>query len=279
MGEQQQAAISPPNGATRLHIVIGDPIAQVKSPTGISASFAARGANAVMMPAHVPAAEFDGFVRGVAPMRNLDGLTITVPHKFAAFAHCASVTARARLLGAVNVMRRDAAGGWHGDMLDGEAMVGARRAQGSDPAGKSALLVGAGGAGTAIALALLQAGVASLALYDADAGRLATLLDRLRPVAGDRELRGLPEADPAGCAIVANATPAGMRDGDPLPVRADRLRPGMFVADVITAPEVTPLLAAARALGCGTSTGVDMFRAQIGLITDFLLGGVQRDAA
>lgn len=260
-----------PEGGTRLHLIIGDPIAQVKSPAGISASFAARGARAVMMPAHVAAADFDGFLRGVGTMRNLDGLTITVPHKFAAFAHCATVTPRARLLGAVNVMRRNGDGGWHGDMLDGEAMVLALRAAGCDPAGRSALLVGAGGAGTAIALALLEAGVAALSLHDTDARRLAALVDRLRPVAGGAVLRGLAEAYPEGCDLVANATPAGMAAGDPLPVRADRLRPGMFVADVITAPAVTPLLAAARAMGCGTSTGVDMFGAQIGLITDFLL--------
>ena len=72
---------------------------------------------------------------------------------------------------------------------------------------------------------------------------------------------------------MVNATPAGMREGDPLPVLADRLEPGMFVADVITAPEVTPLLQAARARGCGTQTGVGMFRAQQELILDFLLGG------
>jgi shikimate dehydrogenase len=54
-------------------------------------------------------------------------------------------------------------------------------------------------------------------------------------------------------------------------VRADRLDPGTFVGDVITAPEVTPLIAAARARGCLTSTGVAMFRAQAALIVDWFL--------
>jgi shikimate dehydrogenase len=261
------------DGETRLHLILGDPIAQVKSPGGVTRSFAARGANAAMLPAHVVAEEFDDFLRGVGAARNLDGLTITVPHKFAAAAHCATLTERARLLGAVNVMRRNADRSWHGDMLDGAAMVAAIRAAGGELSGQHALLVGAGGAGTAIAQALLQAGVASLALHDADAARTEALLGRLQPVAGGTRLRALTAAEPEGCTLVVNATPAGMRPDDPIPVPAARLRAQMFVADVITAPEVTPLLAAARALGCGTSTGLDMFAAQVDLIADFLLGG------
>jgi shikimate dehydrogenase len=261
------------DGATRLHLILGDPIAQVKSPGGVTRSFVARGRNAAMLPVHVTAAEFDDFVRGASLARNLDGLTITVPHKFAAARHCATLTERARLLGAVNVMRRNPDRGWHGDMLDGAGMVAAIRACGGEPAGCHALLVGAGGAGTAIAQALLEAGVASLALHDADAARVQALLARLRPVAGGVPLHALAAAEPEGCTLVVNATPAGMRPEDPLPVPPERLRASMFVADVITAPQVTPLLAAARALGCRTSTGVDMFDAQVELIADFLLGG------
>ncbi len=259
------------NGATRLHVIVGDPIAQVKSPGGITASFVRRGHNAALVPVHVTPEDLDGFLRGISPARNLDGIVVTVPHKFACFAYCATVTDRARLLGAVNVMRRNADGGWHGDMLDGEAMVGAIRAKGLDPAGCKTLLVGAGGAGTAIALALLQAGVTSLAVHDADAGRRETLLRRLQDQAGGR-LRVLETADPAGCDLVVNATPAGMRPEDPLPVPTAALSGAMFVADVITAPEVTPLLSAARALGCRTQNGIGMFEAQLELIAGFLLG-------
>ncbi|MFX4959699.1 shikimate dehydrogenase, partial [Acinetobacter baumannii] len=71
-------------------------------------------------------------------------------------------------------------------------------------------------------------------------------------------------ADPAGFDIVSNATPAGMKADDPLPVDVTRLEPHAFVADAITMPEMTPLLQAARARGCPTSTGVDMFQAERG---------------
>ena len=78
-------------------------------------------------------------------------------------------------------------------------------------------------------------------------------------------------SDPAGFDIVANATPMGMRPGDPYPVDVQRLKPDTFVGDVVTKPAVPPLIEAARRLGCGTSTGSDMFATVAGLITDFLL--------
>lgn len=260
-----------PDGSTRLHLIVGDPIAQVKAPGGISRAFATRGANAMLLPAHVAAADLDAFVAGAVRMRNLDGIVVTVPHKPAMFRHCTTVTERARLLGAVNVLRRAPDGGWHGDMLDGVAMLGAIRAASFDPAGKRALLVGVGGAGSAIALALCEAGVSALALHDTDAARRDRLLRTLADRGGAPLEAG--SLDPLSFDLVVNATPVGMREGDPLPLQADRLDVRTFVADVITAPEVTPLLHAARARGCPTATGLGMFRAQQDLLADFLLGG------
>src|SRR3954469_6832760 len=115
-------------------------------------------------------------------------------------AHCATVTERARFLGSANVARRGPDGGWHGDHVDGAAFVAAVRAAGGSPDGARApqggargagaalaraLRGGAGGAGGAIALALLEAGVAELALHAADAGRRDALVARLRERFGD----------------------------------------------------------------------------------------------
>jgi shikimate dehydrogenase len=259
------------NGATRLYVIIGDPIAQVQSPAGITRSLVERGRNAVLVPVHVTVEEVDACIRGLSLARNLDGIVATVPHKFTAFRHCATVTERARFLESVNAMRRNVDGGWHGDMLDGLGFVEGIRRAGCVTEGKRALQVGAGGAGTAIALALLEAGVAELALHDADAGRRDRLIGRLRSRFGDRVREGSP--DPGGFDLAVNATPAGMRPDDPLPLLADRLDPECFVGEVITAPEVTPLLAAARARGCGTQTGIGMFTAVRDMIVDFLLEG------
>ena len=256
------------SGATRLHVILGDPIAQVKSPAGLTRSFAARGHDAVVVPLHVGSAEIDAVVAGLSSVRNLDGIIATVPHKFALYAHCATASPRAHLLRSVNILRRAGAGGWHGDMLDGLGFVAAQRAAGCDPAGRRALLVGAGGAGSAIGLALLEAGVAELAIHDADPVRR----DALRARLAGSGLVTIGSDDPAGFDLVANATPSGMRPGDPPPIRLDRLAPGMCVGDVVTMPEITPLLAAAHAIGCRAATGLDMFDASLAPMTDFLLG-------
>ena len=71
---------------------------------------------------------------------------------------------------------------------------------------------------------------------------------------------------------MVNATPAGMKTGDPFPLDVVKLTASMFVGCVITAPAITPLIAAARAKGCGTVTGTDMFNQVRSLMVDFLLG-------
>lgn len=255
------------NGATRVHLILGDPIAQVKSPADVTKSFVARGENAILIPANVTPADLDRFVENIVTMRNLDGLIVTVPHKFACYRHVTEPTDRARFLGAVNVMRRTKTG-WAGDMVDGLGFVGGIRQEGFQPEGRTALLVGAGGAGTAIALSLLEAGIRDLAIHDEDANRRDTLIRRLMGRFGDAVRVGAP--DPAGFDLVVNATPTGMKPTDPLPIPVDRLSPDTFVGDVITAPAVTPLIEAARRIGCKTQVGGGMFANLLELMVDFL---------
>ena len=117
---------------------------------------------------------------------------------------------------------------------------------------------------------LLDAGVTELAVKDSDIERREALLERLRKHHGARIVVG--SADPMGFTLVVNATPAGMKPDDPLPIIADRLTPQTFVADVITKPVVTPLLEVARRIGCHTQTGVGTFDAELDLMVDFWLG-------
>lgn len=261
------------DGETRLHLIVGDPVAQTKSPAGLTREFKARKVNAVCVPIHVAAADFDAFMAAAKRVRNVDGIVVTIPHKFAALSHCDEATERARVLGAVNVLRPVAAGRWRGDMTDGTAMVAALRRAGCEPAGRHALVVGAGGAGSAVALALIEAGIASLTVSDVDAVRCGDLTRRLagRGVAMREGAVGLGGADASGFELIVNATPAGMREGDPLPVDASRLDPSAVVGDLITRPVVTPLLEVARRRGCTIVTGEDMFNAQAGIMADLLL--------
>jgi shikimate dehydrogenase len=260
---------SPLSGETLVVPIVGDPIAQVKSPDGITRAFAARHRNAVVVPLQIAGADFDAMIAGLTPSGSVGGIIATVPHKFGLALHCATLTDRARFLGSVNVARRNADGTWHGDQVDGAAYVAAIRATGGEPSGRRVLQVGAGGAGSAIALALLEAGATELALHDADPNRRDALAGRLQERFGARVRVG--SDDPTGFDIIAHATPMGMRAGDPYPVDVQRLKPETFVADVVTKPAVPPLVEAARRIGCGTSTGADMFAAVTDLIVDFLL--------
>lgn len=259
----------PLNGATRVHYIVGDPIAQVKSPAGVSQALQQRGHNAYVMPAHVAPAQLAAWLAGVSLAQNVDGVIVTVPHKFACFELCSTTSERARFLHAVNTMRRNPDGSWHGDMFDGLGFVSAMQDNGCQPAGKKTLLVGAGGAGSAIAHALVVAGVSQLAIFDADVARRTTLVNRLNGLGRCPVIHG--SADPTGYDIVLNATPVGMRAGDPYPLDVEKLSAAMFVGCVITAPAITPLIAAARAQGCQTMTGAHMFGRVRDLMVDFLL--------
>jgi shikimate dehydrogenase len=261
------------SGATRLYPIVGDPIAQVKSPCGVTQAFEMRGADAICVPMQVAPDDWRGFVGMMRAMRNVDGVIVTVPHKFTAFSACDDVTERAAFLRAVNTIRRLPDGRLVGDMFDGLGFVEACRAQGCDFRGKRALLVGAGGAGTAIAHAVGLAGVAHLGVADIDGARRDELVRRL----GDAGLPTVPaEADAFGHDIVLNASPLGMTAGDPLPVREGSLAAGQFVGDVVTKPEIPPLIAAAQALGLKTSNGVAMFEKVRDLMVDYLLSSPEK---
>jgi len=257
------------NGATRLVAIIGDPIAQVKSPAGVTNTLQESGRNAVVIPIQVTTNDLDTFIQGVILAKNLDGIIITIPHKFAAYRHCDTATDRAHLLEAVNIIRRNPNGTWHGDMVDGLGMVSGIRSNGGDPKGKRTLLIGAGGAGSAIALALLDDGVSELAIHDVNFDRRDALLSRLQNKYGDKIYVGF--SDPTGYELVVNATPMGMQPDDPFPVQVDKLASGTFAACVVTAPPVSPWIEAARSHNCKTSVGADMFIGALKPMMEFLL--------
>jgi shikimate dehydrogenase len=258
------------SGETRVVPIVGDPIAQVKSPGLLSEIMARRGVNALVIPAHVASEDLTLYVQALKRTRNVDGVIFTVPHKTAALALCDRPSDRATFVGAVNVMHRGEDGSWSGDNTDGVGYLEGCRAQGFEVAGKTALLVGVGGAGSAVAYEILRRGAAHLDLHDLDTVRRDALIARLDAAFPGRV--GVGSRDPRGYDLVGNATPLGMREGDPTPVDLDGLSAEQFVADIITKPEVSPLIAHARSLGCGTNTGVGMFNAQADLLVDSVLG-------
>lgn len=257
------------NGTTRVHFIVGDPIAQVKSPAGVTQAFHDAGRKAVCIPAHVAPADLVGWAQGVSLAQNVDGIIVTVPHKFSCYELCATTSDRAGFLKAVNTLRRNADGSWHGDMFDGLGYVEALQSKGCEPKGQRALLVGAGGAGSAIAYSLMTAGVKELAVHDADVVRRDALVARLASLGLGKVSAG--SSDPTGFDLCINATPIGMKDGDPHPIDSTKFTAQQFVGCVITAPAVPPMIAAARAKGCNTLTGADMFSRVRDLMVRFLL--------
>lgn len=256
-------------GATRLYAILGDPVAPLRSPALFNAAFARLGRDAAFLPLQVPEGALPEVWAGLRRIGNLDGLVITMPHKTAAVPLLDALGPTATLTGTVNTARRRPDGGWEGEMFDGEGFRDGLERAGHAPHGARVLLVGCGAAGRAIGFALARAGVAHLALRDAAPGRAEALAARLADA-----FPALPvstgAAGPEGRDIVVNATPLGLRPGDPLPLDPAGLRPGQVVADVIPNPEVTPLIAAARRLGCPTVTGRAMHEGQARLAAAYL---------
>lgn len=163
-------------------------------------------------------------------------VAVSVPHKFAALTLCAAATPQARSIGAANVLRRDLA---------------------SRAGSVTCATAGAMWRGCAPLAASHAAGVAALALHDADPARREALAHKLRAYGPVLPTVGCTE--PSGFGLVINAMPAGLRADDPLPVDVTRLAPQAFVGDLVTLPAIKPLMAAAGALGLGTLTGAERF--------------------
>jgi len=254
------------DGSTRLLAIIGDPIVQVRAPAVWSALFRANSVNAVCIPMHCAPADLPVALDGLRPLQNLAGLIITIPHKAAAAKLVGSLTARAEAAGVVNILRKTDAGGWLGDIADGAGFMAALAANGQHVAGRTALVVGAGGVGTAIAFALAEAGVASVIVSDIEPARADALAAKLR-LAGIEASTGAPCA--IGYGIVINASPVGMQANDPLPIDPTGLQPDTIVGEVIMSPPVTPWVAHARSCGCFAQPGTDLMDYQIAEMAAF----------
>lgn len=257
------------SGATRLYYIVGDPIAQVKSPAGVSQTLQDLGVNALVVPAHVSPSDLPAWFAGAARAQNVDGVIVTIPHKFDCFKLCDTTGPAGQFLGAVNTLRRGLGGAWHGDMFDGQGFCQALKNGGCTLEGRSALLVGAGGAGSAIAYELVMQGVSRLAVCDPDTQRQNALIARLSRLNRCAVTAGSNSAE--GFDLALNASPMGMQAHDPYPIDPITLSPHTFVGCVITAPAVSPWLQAARALGCTGISGADMFACVRDLMVAFLL--------
>ena len=256
-------------GRTALCAILADPILHVRTPAAINNLLRERGIDGVMVPMHVEPGALASVVSGLRGLRNFSGFIATVPHKSSMPALCDDISDRARAVGAVNVVRRTAEGKLVGDMFDGLGFIQGLRQAGIEPAGRSIYLAGAGGAASAIAFALVAAGVSRLTIANRTRARAAALVQRLAQQGSSVPIH-IGDTDPAGHEIVVNGTSLGLHPGDPLPLDVSRLDARQIVAEIIMNPETTPLLAAARARGCRVQPGWPMLACQLGMMADFM---------
>lgn len=254
------------SGRTRTAGVIGMPVRHSLSPVIFNAAFEACGLDWAYLAFEVPEGAA-GLAMGGMRALGLEGLSVTMPHKAAVLDALDELTDAAAELGAVNCVTRRGSE-LIGDNTDGPGLVEALRAdEGLDVAGLRCGVVGAGGAGRAVARALGRAGAAAVLVANRSPGpaeRAAALAGPAGRVATVEEV--------TAAELVVNATPLGMGvvvttsgEPEPLPLDPDRLGAGQVLVDLIYHPTATPLLTGARERGVVAINGLGMLIHQAAL--------------
>jgi shikimate dehydrogenase len=256
------------DGNTEIIAHIGYPTYAFKAPLIYNPWFSQQGINAIVVPMSCQSEPYPRFLRSVFNLGNIRGALITMPHKVSTVAMVDEVLPTAAIAGSCNAVRRLPDGRLLGDMFDGEGFVRGIKRKGFDPKGRRTMVVGAGGVGCAIAASLAAAGVLEMDLFDVNDASAQGLASRLLQHYPAMTIR-TGSNDPAGYELLVNATPMGMKDGDPLPVDMSRVDPSTFVGEVVMKTDMTAFLKAAQARGCRIQIGSDMLYEQIPAYLEF----------
>jgi shikimate dehydrogenase len=234
--------------------VAGWPVAHSRSPVMHNAALAELGLHDwryLKLP--LPPARFAETVRAL-PAAGFRGLNVTIPHKEAALALADEATETAAAVGAANTLTFLPSGAIHADNTD---VPGLLEALPVNPDGRTALVLGAGGAARAAVHALRTAGAADVMVWNRTPERAERLVAEL----GGRAVAAVEPAE-----ILVNCTSVGLRETDltfkSLPIEADTLGVGSYVADMVYRPGGTPLLAEAERRGATVVTGLEILVAQ-----------------
>ena len=255
-------------GKTTLVAHLGYPTEAFKAPMIYNPYFDQAGIDAVVIPMGVKPEDYPAFLRTLFRLTNIRGALVTMPHKVVTATLVDEVTPTVRIAGSCNAVRKREDGSLLGDMFDGTGFVRGVERKGRPLAGARALVVGAGGVGSAIAASLAAAGAGTIGVFDAYPAMAEALADRLREHYPKLTVR-TGSNDPEGYDVVVNATPLGMKEGDALPVDVARITPGTFVGEVVMKEEFTPFLRAAMEKGCPVQVGTDMLYEMIPAYLEF----------
>lgn len=256
------------SGKTTLIAHLGYPTFAFKAPLIYNPWFDKHEIDAVVVPMGVKPEEYREFFPLLFKMSNIRGALVTMPHKVTTTELVDELTPIAQVAGASNAVLLREDGSLLGDQFDGAGFARGVARKGFDVTGKRALVVGNGGVGSPIAASLVADGLAEIGLYDPNIKASEALAERLNQHYPAVKVT-VGSKDPDGFDLVANATPLGMNDGDPLPVDVERIAPGTFVADVVMKQTITPFLQAALDKGCPIQIGTDMLYEQIPAYLEF----------
>jgi shikimate dehydrogenase len=245
---------------TRTLGIIGHPVAHSLSPVFQTAALRHCGLDVTYEAWDTPFSALRSRVHALRGDTML-GANVTIPHKQAVITMLDELGGQSAAVGAVNtIVNRD--GRLFGFNTDGPGFVRSLRAEAAfDPAGRSFLLLGAGGAARGIAFALLEAGADRVALSNRTAERAQSLATALRSAGrGSVDVLSFPSS-PVGFDCVVNTTSVGMHGTgaeDESPCDLSVAGPGTLAVDIVYVPEETAFLRTARAVGLRTVPGLPM---------------------
>jgi shikimate dehydrogenase len=251
------------NAQTRLCGVIGNPVEHSLSPAIHNAAFQKLGLNYVYLA--FPVADVESAIRGIRALGNVRGFSVTIPHKVAVMPYLDEVETTAQHIGSVNtiVVEQGKLLGYNTDAL------GALRAltdAGVTLKGQRVLMVGSGGAARAIAFALAnQTGIDRLTILGIEDAERRHLVDDLRAKSAvaveEAQLNAATLGEAIkGSHVLLHCTPIGMSPNiDRTCIPAAFLHASLTVMDIVYNPLETRLLRDAKAAGCRTIRGLEMF--------------------
>ena len=210
------------SGKTHLWALVADPVAHVRAPAFVNPMFARKGLDGFLLPLHVRADDLADVLPRLARVGNLKAFIVTIPHKEAIARLCATLGPNANLIGAVNTVRIEAEGRLVGEMFDGVGLVATARANGMKPEGRRVLVLGAGGAGRAVAFALAREGAKFVGIFNRSPARALRLAEAVTTGVPGAQAEGVG-ADAHGYELVVNCTSLGLHEGDPPPLDAATL--------------------------------------------------------
>jgi shikimate dehydrogenase len=263
------------SGKTSVFGIFGHPVEHTFSPGMHNAAFAKIKRDACYVPFAVAPADLGRAVRAVVPL-GIRGLNITIPHKETVIPFLDNLTDDARMIGAVNTIEVNR-GKLIGHNTDGRGFLRSLREEtGFRPKGKTILMVGSGGAARAVGINLALSGARTIILCDLDTVKAVKLSRDIQNKTATRvkvvDPEDLEKSAPVAECII-NATPLGLKPGDPLPIPRHLIRKDQLICDLVYNPLRTPLLKAARSAGADTLSGIGMLLYQGVIAFEIWTGG------